>query len=115
MHPTPEPKPTTLRADAVSAAPATFLDTLRELGFAEQEPRPYAVHTTFQRDGGDRVVGVYCRPDDFAEPSGDGDCDLEVVCVDQGGYRDLWQATFRHLDAVPLALAVLRAGVDSHR
>jgi hypothetical protein len=112
MHSTPEPGPATLGAAASSAAPATFLDTLRTLWFTEQAPGPYALHTTFQRED-DRVIRVYCHPDDFAEPNDDNDCDLKVVCSDQGGHRDLWQATFHHLDAVPLALAVLRAAVDA--
>lgn len=116
MHSTPEPGPTTLGADASSAGPATFLDTLRALGFTEQEPRPYAVHTTFRRDDdGDRFILVYCHPDDFTEPGDDGACDLEVLCFDQGGHRDLWQATIRHLGALPLALTLLRAAVgDDH-
>jgi hypothetical protein len=114
MHSTPEPGPITLAPADVSAAPATFLDTLRGLGFTEQEPRPYAVHTTFRHDDGDRAILVYCHPDDLSGLSDDGYCDLEVVCFDQGGHRDLWQATVSHLGALPLALTLLRAAVGHH-
>jgi len=59
MHCTPEPGPATLGAAASSAAPARFLDTLREPGFTEHAPRPYALHTPFQREDDDRVIRVY--------------------------------------------------------
>jgi hypothetical protein len=113
MHSMPDAGPTAPGPDAASAAPTTFLDTLRGLGFTEQDPRPYAVHTTFRYDNDDRAILVYCHPDDFTEPGDDGFCDLEVVCFDQGGHRDLWQTTIRHLDALPLALTLLRAAVGN--
>jgi hypothetical protein len=115
MHPTPEPGPTTLGTADISAAPATFLDTLRGLGFTEQQPHPDAVHTTFRHDDGVRAILVYCHPDDVTEPSHDGDFHLEVICFDQGGHRDLWQATISHLDALPLALTLLHTAVGHHR
>ena len=77
MHPTTGSGPTSLQP-ATSASPTTFLDTLRGLGFTEQDPHPDAVHTTVRHGDGDRVVLVHCHPDDFAEPSDDGDCHLEA-------------------------------------
>ena len=72
------------------------------------------MHTTFRHGDGDRVILVHCHPDDLAKPGDDGDCHLEVVCLDQGGHRDLWQSTISHLDALPLALTLLRAAVGIH-
>ncbi|MFY1673986.1 hypothetical protein ACN27G_29205 [Plantactinospora sp. WMMB334] len=94
--------------------PATVPDSLRGLGLTEQHPHPNAVHTTFRHGDDDRVILVYCYPGDLAEPSDDGDCHVEIVCFDQGGDRDLWQTTIRHVDALPLALALLRATVGNH-
>jgi predicted RNA binding protein YcfA (HicA-like mRNA interferase family) len=113
MRSTPDPGPTSLRPPT-SAAPTTFLDTLRGLGFTEQDLHPHAVHTTFRHGDGDRVVLVHCHPGDLAEPSDDGDCRLEIVCLDQGGHRDLWQSTISHLDELPLALTLLRAAAGIH-
>ena len=79
MHSTPDPGHTALGPAATSPTPTTFLDTLRGLGFTAQDPHPDAVHTTFRHGNDDRATLVYCHPDEFGEPSDDGDRYLEVV------------------------------------
>jgi hypothetical protein len=98
-------------ATAAAGSSATLLDALRGLGFAEQPPHPHVPGATFLHRGGDRVIRVYCYPDELAEPD-DDNCYVTIDCSDQGGYRDLWQARFDHVGALPLALLLLRTAVS---
>ena len=71
------------------------------------------MHTTLLHQDGDRSVAVYYYRCDVTDPSNDGDCNVDISCVDRGGCRALWNATISHIDALPPALALLGAAVNA--